>query len=110
MIVLKKLYEKDGLNQNDLAFITLRDKSTLTRLLSKMQKKGYITREQSPEDGRVNHVFITPIGSEVYRKTRPVIKEVIELVEHGISREELDQMIQTLQKIQFNLTSQQAYL
>ena len=37
MIVLKKLTFKDGLNQNELAFLTLRNKSSLTRLLSKME-------------------------------------------------------------------------
>ena len=39
MIVLKKLSDQNGLNQNELAFLTLRNKSSLTRLLSKMERK-----------------------------------------------------------------------
>ena len=46
MIVLKRLHDKDGLSQNELAFLTLRNKSSLTRLLSKMEKKNYIIRKQ----------------------------------------------------------------
>jgi DNA-binding MarR family transcriptional regulator len=110
MIVLKKLHEQDGRNQNELAFLTLRNKSSLTRLISKMENKGYITREQSEEDRRVNHVFITNLGRETYLKTRPIIQRMISTMERRISAEEIDQMISTLQKIQYNLTSQKAYL
>ena len=39
MIVLKKLHQKDGLNQNELASLTWRDKSSLARLLTKMERR-----------------------------------------------------------------------
>lgn len=110
MIVLKKLYEEDGRNQNELAFLTLRDKSSLTRLLSKLEKKEYIKRIQSEEDRRVNHVFITPSGVEIYKRSRAVIQKIVGIMEHDISQEEIDQIIRTLQKIQTNFTSEQAFL
>ena len=105
MIVLKKLHDQDGLNQHELAFLTLRDKSTLTRLLKKMEKKCYITRQQSKEDKRVNNVYLTSLGREVFIKTRPVIKRILDTMQQNISKEEKDQMIKTLQKIQFNFNS-----
>ncbi len=110
MIVLKKLHEEDGRNQNELAFLTLRNKSSLTRLLTKMENKNYITREQSEEDRRVNHVYITDLGREIYQKTRPVIRKMIQTMEKEITQLEIDQMIKTLQKIQYNFTSQKAHL
>ena len=110
MVVLKKLHEQDGRNQNELAFLTLRNKSTLTRLLTKMENKNYIIRRQSEEDRRVNNIFITPLGREVYLKTRPIILKIIKTMESNISQEEIDQMIGTLRKIQYNFTSQTAYL
>ena len=66
MIVLKKLHDQDGLNQNELAFLTLRNKSSLTRLLSKMEAKKYITRKQSVDDKRINRVYITSFGKEIF--------------------------------------------
>lgn len=110
MIVLKKLHEQDGRNQNELAFLTLRNKSSLTRLLTKMEHKNYITRKQSEEDRRVNHVYITDLGREIYNKTRPIIKKMIQTMEKDISEFEIDQMIKTLKKIQYNFTSQKAHL
>lgn len=102
MIVLKKLHEKDGLNQNELAFLTLRNKSSLTRLLSKMEKKGYITRKQSLSDKRSKNIYVTALGKKTFQKTRPVIKKMIETVEHNITDSEKKQIINTLQKIQAN--------
>ncbi len=103
MIVLKKLHDKDGLNQNELAFLTLRNKSSLTRLLVKMEKKEYIKRIQSKEDKRINQVFITSIGRAMFQKTKPVIKNLIETVENGISTKEKEQLITIFKKIQVNL-------
>lgn len=104
MIVLKKLHIKDGLNQNELAFLTYRDKSSLARLLSKMESKSYITRKQSNQDRRSNEVFLTDAGRDVYKKTRPVIKNLIDNMEHGITEEEKQQIIHILKKVQSNFT------
>ena len=110
MIVLKKLHEQDGRNQNELAFLTLRDKSSLTRLLSKMENKEFIVRKQSTADRRVNHVYITPLGREIYARSRPIIQKMIATMERNITEDEIEQMIKTLKKIQYNMTSQQAFL
>ncbi len=105
MIVLKRLHDRDGIPQNELAFLTLRNKSSLTRLLVKMEKKGHIVRKKDPLDKRVNNVYLTSMGRETYKKTRPIIKNLIDTMETNISDIEKEQMIALLQKIQFNFTS-----
>ena len=102
MIVLKKLHDQDGINQNELSLLVLRDKSSLARLLTKMQTKGYISREQCSEDKRCNNVFLTPMGKDVFSKSRPAIKDIISTIESGISDEEKKNLISTLKKIQSN--------
>lgn len=105
MIVLKRLHDKDGLSQNELAFLTLRNKSSLTRLLSKMEKKSYIFRKQCKEDKRINQVFLTDIGKQIFLKSKPAIKEMIDTMEQNISVSEKQQIIKTLKKIQHNFDS-----
>ncbi len=105
MIVLKKLSEEDGLSQNKLARLTFRDKSSLARLLAKMELKKYIYRKQSEEDKRTNEVFITKEGASVFRKTRPVIQKIIDIMERDITKEEKELMIKILKKVQFNFTA-----
>lgn len=110
MIILMKLHEKDGLTQNELAIKTFRDKSSLARLLSKMERKGYILRQQSKEDKRINEVFMTALGKTTFEKTRPLIKNIIDMMQNGISESERQFMIKILQKVQGNLTSQTTLL
>ena len=105
MIVLKKLHEQDGLNQNELAFLTLRNKSSLTRLLHKMESKKYITREQSQEDKRINNVYLTDLGRSIFKKSGPIINKIIHTMEQNISNTEKQQIIEILKKIQSNFTS-----
>ena len=105
MVVLKKLHDNDGLNQNELAFLTLRNKSSLTRLLSKMEKKNYIIRRQSLKDKRVNNVFLTNLGKSIFLKAKPVIKKMITDMEQTITKREKEQIINTLKKIQSNFNT-----
>lgn len=106
MIVLKKLHLEDGLNQNELAQLTWRDKSSLARLLAKMERKGYIIRKQHALDKRVNLVYLTESGREVFRNTRPIIQKAIDILEKDISRSEIKRMIEILKRIQDNFTAE----
>jgi DNA-binding MarR family transcriptional regulator len=108
MIVLKKLHEHGDLNQNELALLTYRDKSSLARLLSKMEQKNYIFRRQNEEDKRINDVFLTEQGKLTYQKTRPVIKEIIDIMEQNISQEEKQHIIKILKKVQENFITETA--
>lgn len=107
MVVLKRLHEQDGINQNELASLTYRDKSSLARLISKMESKNYIRKVQSKEDKRNNEIFITSDGLKILEKTRPIIQEVIDVMEQGINKEDKELIINTLKKVQnnFNLKS-----
>jgi len=102
IIILKNLFLNDGINQNELACLTFRDKSSLTRLLVKMEKKNYTQRKKSKEDKRINNVFITSLGKEMFVKTRPIIKKIMDTMETNISKKEEQVMISLLKKIQSN--------
>ena len=102
MVVLKKLSQKDGLNQNELAILTLRNKSSLTRLVRKMEKKGLIIRKTCTEDKRNKHLFITALGKETYNESKPIIKSMLSTMQKGITEQEKQIMIRLLKKIQEN--------
>lgn len=102
MVVLKKLSQKDGLNQHELAILTLRNKSSLTRLVCKMEKKGLIIRKTCKEDKRNKHLFITSLGKETFLKSKPIIKSMLSTMQRGITEDEKKTMIRLLKQIQEN--------
>ncbi|TFG74379.1 MAG: MarR family transcriptional regulator, partial [Flavobacteriales bacterium] len=106
MIGLKKLQDRDGLNQNELAALTYRDKSSLARLLSKMEQKNYIIRKQCIEDRRINKIYLTEKGEEIFRRTRPLGRQLILMMEKNISADEKATMIDVLKRVQSNLIGQ----
>jgi DNA-binding MarR family transcriptional regulator len=102
MIILKKLHENDGLNQNELALLVYRNKSSLTRLLKKMELKDYIVRRKNNNDKRENQVFLTLQGKNIFNKTRPILKSLIDQMELNISNSQKKDMIELLKRVQEN--------
>ncbi|WP_196894093.1 MarR family winged helix-turn-helix transcriptional regulator [Aureivirga marina] len=102
-VLLIKLSGLEGVPQHDLAYITERDKTSLTRLIQTMEKKGFVKRKAAKNDRRVNLVFMTEKGNEIYQKSLPVMELVIELLQKNISEEEIVTTIKTLQKLQTNI-------
>ncbi len=107
-VVLKKLHEKNGLNQNELALLLYRDKSTMARLLAKMEERGLVRREQSDEDKRINKIYITENGKTTFNRTLPVVNRIINVLEHNITQTEKEQIIDILKKVQSNLKRKSA--
>jgi DNA-binding MarR family transcriptional regulator len=105
VITLRILSRNNGVAQNKLAFITNRDKASLTRLIITMEKKGLVSRENSLEDGRVRRVFITEKGKIILDSAIPVLVDMMSDVQKGISQEEIDITIEVLKKIRANVNA-----
>lgn len=103
-LILRKLSDKDGRVQNDLAHITHRSKTSLTRLINTIEKKGFVHRVHSKEDKRINYIFLTEKGKEIFLRSLPVLKDLITKLQEGIDPEELNSTIKVLNKIQKNIT------
>lgn len=103
VILLKILFHDGPLPQNDLAYLTDRDKTSLTRLLSTMEKKNLVARITSQEDKRVNMVHLTKNGEKVLNETAPVLLEVIMHMQEGITEDDQETVINVMRKIQDNI-------
>ncbi len=108
-LVLKILQDKDGCIQNDLAIITDRSKTSLTRLIQTMEKKGLIFRKNSKMDKRTNHVFLTKKGQNLFNQSVPIFNKLKLELEHHISQEEIETTLKVLEKIRSNINAKNLY-
>ena len=99
IILLRILSLKDGIPQNDLAFITDRDKTSLTRLISNMERKGLVKRKTCDSDKRVNNIFITQKGLEEAKMAFPLIINEIDKIQQKIKAKEIETTIKVLKQI-----------
>ncbi|WP_109302551.1 MarR family winged helix-turn-helix transcriptional regulator [Aquimarina sp. AU474] len=97
--VLKRLYVDDGQPQNDLAFITHRDKTSMTRLVNTMESKNLVVRKSDENDRRVNRIFLTNHGKEVIAKVRPIMYDLIPMVQESLDDQEIEVLITALKKV-----------
>ena len=106
-LLLKILYQMNGESQHNLAFLTNRDKASLTRLLTTMEKKNLVARIPSETDQRVNRIYITTNGEKILRKAQPVIDEIISEMQEGITEAERICTIKVLKKLLNNIKSEE---
>ena len=71
-IVLMVLWEKESVNVGQLGEALHLDAGTLTPLLKRLEKAGYVTRERSKDDERVTVISITPKGDELKEKCKDI--------------------------------------
>ncbi|MBN4082804.1 MarR family transcriptional regulator [bacterium AH-315-A23] len=103
-IVLKVLHEdNDGIFQKELAFITSRNKASLTRLINVMEKNNLVARIPSKEDSRKNLIYITKNGKNLFLKMKPIMLKSIKVAQEGITEEEMKVFFKIMTKIQNNL-------
>ena len=71
-IVFMVLWEKESVNVGQLGEILCLDAGTLTPLLKRLEKEGYVTRQRTKEDERVTLVTITSKGNELKEKCKDI--------------------------------------
>ena len=108
--LLMKFISRGIQEQSRLCVITERDKSSLTRLIQGLEKKGLITREVNDLDKRKQQVNLTSEGLELLKSAEPIIESNFELIESGISKEELEIAKRIIQKILANTESELNHL
>lgn len=103
VILLKTLFHDGPLPQHNLAFLTDRDKTSLTRLLSGMEKKNLVARIASADDKRVNLIHLTKNGEKLLSEAAPVLLQIIGELQEGIAAADQKVVIAVMKQIQENI-------
>ena len=100
-IVMMYLWERKESSLKKMASMILLDSGTLTPLLIKLEKKGYINREKSLKDGRDLIIKITKKGEELKDKALPIPKAISECL--NLSEKDAKNLYMLCYKALFNL-------
>lgn len=63
--VLHHLLKQDGLTQGELGQLLQVSPATITKMIKRMEKAGFVKRKQDDVDQRVSRVFLTDTGRAV---------------------------------------------
>ena len=87
--ILFLLKHKNGRTMTELSQFLAADNSTMTGLVDRLEKSGFVVREASPTDRRALLVRITQEGIDEIDRAKAIIKRVNEEVSSGFSDEEI---------------------
>jgi MarR family transcriptional regulator, organic hydroperoxide resistance regulator len=103
-LVLLALWEREGLTQTELAERLEITPATVTKMLQRMEKAGFIQRKPDAGDQRVSRVHLAPAGRAVRRDVESVWKTMqaetfanFTLPEQALLRRFLLQILENLQ-------------
>ena len=105
---LRILWERDGLTQRELSEQAGVMEPTTFSALNAMEKLGYVTRRQLPDNRKNVYVFLTPKGRALKAKLVPLAEDVNEIAVRGVRSADIAATRQTLLAILENLAGDEA--
>ncbi|MED4402048.1 MarR family transcriptional regulator [Metabacillus fastidiosus] len=102
-LLIALLLEQEGQSQNEIAKKLGKDKSSVTRMIVSLEKKGYIRRLARKNDRRSVQVYLTEEGRALKDIVNQVSDDTKKLLEKGFTNEEISELKRLLTKIQNNL-------
>lgn len=93
-------YEKD-VNQTKIANILGKDKTTISRTIATLEKKGFISKVQI--DKRTNHIELTKEGEEILEKSALTVKEFRTMLSSELEENEVNKLVELLEKVVLNI-------
>ena len=100
--IIFALWGKDGVPIKTLCEKTSLDKSTLTGIIDRLERDGYITKKPSETDKRSTLISLTGKEQEFAQKVQKVSNQMNKIFYKGFTNEEILQFDSMLERILAN--------
>ncbi|MBE0635462.1 MarR family transcriptional regulator [Candidatus Bipolaricaulota bacterium] len=101
--ILSQLFRGDELAMSEIATRIDRDRSTVTTLIEKLAKHGYVEKRKDEKDGRIMFVRLTDRGRKLEGAFHEISNDVLARTYRGFSAEEKQELAAFLHRIAMNL-------
>lgn len=101
--IMACLWNKDGINQQELADLTLKDKASMTYLIDNLTKREFVRRKEDPADRRSKLIYLTPSGKQLGKKVEPWVNELFSIASRDIDINAIREYIKAVEKMRDNV-------
>lgn len=88
--ILFLLKRKNGQTMSELSAVLSLDNSTLTGLVDRLERSGFVRRNAGTADRRASHVMMTASGSSEIERAQAVIRRVNEAIREEFTEGEIE--------------------
>ena len=100
--IIYALFNRQRMTMAEIAGKIGRDKSTVTALVDKLVKLGYVVKERDTQDSRIVYVTLTEQGRELQPVFEAISVKVLDTFYSGVSESEKTELARLLDKIYRN--------
>ncbi|XWN53576.1 MarR family transcriptional regulator [Anoxybacillus flavithermus] len=97
--VLRYIYKRGVCTSTELADVFAVNKSAITAMTNRLVEKGMIARGKDEDDRRIIALSLTEKGEQWLVETERKVYELVETIMTKLSHEEIEQFIQTYEKL-----------
>ncbi|MFM7332465.1 MAG: MarR family winged helix-turn-helix transcriptional regulator [Brachymonas sp.] len=90
--ILANVLREPGLSQQVLAQRCFTAKSHISALLTSMQERGWLRRENHPQDARAKSLYLEPQGQAMAERGKLIQTEVVKIMAQAISPLQMQQI------------------
>ena len=101
-VVLDLLARSGDYSQAALAEGSYKDAPTVSRIIDKLAKKGWVERKRFPNDRRRHLVALTGAGAQVHEVLLPAVEQLREQTWAGLEEEDFGRLMELLGRIREN--------
>jgi MarR family transcriptional regulator, transcriptional regulator for hemolysin len=101
--LIAELDKQDDITQKELADITEREQTTVTKIVDKLVKKGLVNRRHDSHDRRAIRLLITDAGRQLVSEIIPKIDEIETNAYQGFHQEDIKTLHTLIRKLHQNL-------
>ncbi len=101
--LLMHISVNEGSSQKEIAEAMGVSTATIAVTLKKLEKAGFVQKAMKLSDNRVNRVALTEKGKLIIQDSQRIIQELDEAFFEGFQKEEMDQLMNYLMRMQDNM-------
>lgn len=102
-LLIENLYKHKKITHNELAKLTSKDITTVSRIIELLVKKELVLREGSPQDRRKVFLQLTTKGSDKYKEVRPLVLEMRKMGWNHLTEEDFQELTRILDVMYSNV-------
>ena len=103
IILLRTIFENEGINQQEITLFMLRDKTAITRLIDHLEKKNLVLRVPDKQDRRQNMIYLTNEAKELFPRFVKIAKKTEKEATEGIPAKDIQICKNVLKQVRKNL-------
>ena len=104
-VIIMFLSRNEEVNQDAISKRYMIDKGMVAKTLNKLETKGFISREQNPDNKRENIISLTQKGVDILNNIKNIIDEWNEILYEEMSEDEIVCMKKLTNKMVENITN-----